>query len=116
MRFKLDENLPVEVLEDLRAAGHEGDSVHDEGLAGEPDTEILAAAKREGRVLLTLDKGIGDIRTHRPEEYPGIVLFRPASSGRRAALEFIQKHLPRVLELDLAGHLTVVTGTGIRTR
>ena len=52
MRFKLDENLPVEILEDLRAAGHEGDSVHDEGLAGEPDTAVLAAAKREGRVLL----------------------------------------------------------------
>jgi hypothetical protein len=25
VRFKLDENLPIELLDDLRAAGHEAD-------------------------------------------------------------------------------------------
>ena len=37
MRFKLDENLPVELLDDLRAAGHEADGLPDEGLIGAPD-------------------------------------------------------------------------------
>ena len=35
MKFKLDENMPAEIVTDLRAAGHEADSVTEEGL-GEP--------------------------------------------------------------------------------
>ena len=116
MRFKLDENLPVEILEDLRAAGHEADSVYDEGLEGTADPDLLRKIREEDRVLLTLDKGIGDLRAYRPEEYPGIVLFRPPSSGRRATLGFLQQHLPQVLSMDPRGRLVVVTGTNIRAR
>jgi predicted nuclease of predicted toxin-antitoxin system len=61
MKFKIDENLPTEVLSDLRAAGHEADSLPDEGLAGVPDSIVLDRVQREGRILLTLDKGIADI-------------------------------------------------------
>ena len=116
MKFKLDENLPVEILAELRSAGHEADSVHDEDLDGKPDSTLLARVREEERILLTLDKGIGDIRSYSPEDYPGIVLFRPDSSGRGATLAFVRKHLPRLLSLNLAGHLFVVTGKGIRTR
>lgn len=31
-------------------------------MAGSSDRNVLEAARNEGRVLLTLDKGIGDIR------------------------------------------------------
>jgi hypothetical protein len=34
MKLELDENIPVELIDDLRGAGHDGDSVQDEGLAG----------------------------------------------------------------------------------
>jgi predicted nuclease of predicted toxin-antitoxin system len=57
MRFKLDENLPVEILAELRSAGHEADSVYDESLDGEADSTILARVREEERILLTLDKG-----------------------------------------------------------
>lgn len=30
MRFKLNENLPTEIAADLRAAGHESETVYDE--------------------------------------------------------------------------------------
>jgi predicted nuclease of predicted toxin-antitoxin system len=54
VRFKLDENLPVELLEDLRAAGHEADGLRDEGLIGAPDDVVLDLVRREHRVLPTL--------------------------------------------------------------
>ena len=41
MKFKIDENLAIEVLSDLRAAVHEADSLADEGLAGVPDSVVL---------------------------------------------------------------------------
>ena len=74
MRFKLDENLPVELLDDLRVAGHEADGLHDEGLIGAPDNVVLDLVRRENRVLPTLDKGIADVRAYPPEVHAGIVL------------------------------------------
>jgi hypothetical protein len=38
MRFKLDENLPAELLTDLRVAGHDAETVPDEGITGAPDS------------------------------------------------------------------------------
>ena len=116
MKLKLDENLPAELLAVLREAGHEADSVHDEGLTGAPDPAVLARVRAEGRIFLTMDKGVGDLRVYNPREYPGIILFRPPASGRRTVYEFVLEHLPSILRSDLSGRLIVVTGTGIRTR
>jgi hypothetical protein len=81
VRFKLDENLPVELLDDLRAAGHEADVLRDEGLTGAADDVVLALVRRENRVLLTLDKGIADVRAHPPEAHAGIVLVPTPGHG-----------------------------------
>jgi len=57
MRFKIDENLPAEVAGDPRAWGYEAETV-----AGAADGRVVERARTEGRVLLTLDKGIANIR------------------------------------------------------
>ena len=97
MKFKIDENLPAELVADLRAEGHEADTVDDEGLAGQPDPAILAHVRAESRALLTLDKGIANVRTYPPDQYAGIVLFRPRTTGRNTALAFVRQHLPSLL-------------------
>lgn len=53
MKFKIDENLPAELVADLRAAGHEAETVPAQELAGAADSTLLAQVKRESRVLLT---------------------------------------------------------------
>jgi hypothetical protein len=116
MKLKLDENLPAELVGDLQAAGHETHSVYEEGLQGEPDAGILERARAEKRVLLTLDKGIGDLRVYPPAQFEGIVLLRPPTAGRGATLTFARKHLPELLKLDLTGRLVVVTERGVRWR
>jgi predicted nuclease of predicted toxin-antitoxin system len=114
VKVKLDENLPAELLDDLRAAGHEADTVRDEALAGAPDAVVRARDDR--RVLLTLDKGIADVRAYPPEHHSGIVLFRPGSMGRGTTLAFVRRNLQAVLERDLTGRLVVVTDRGLRIR
>jgi hypothetical protein len=84
MKFKIDENLPAELCVDLRSAGHDADTVSDEGLAGVDDSALMARVQAESRTLLTLDKGIADVRNYPPDKYAGIVLFRPRSTGRDA--------------------------------
>ena len=116
MKLKLDENLPAELCVDLRAAGHEADSIVDEGLAGKPDEAILEHARLERRVLMTMDKGIADVRVHPPDQHAGIVLLRPKHTGRGNVLAFARDHLPGVLRLDLPGRLVVITEAGFRIR
>jgi predicted nuclease of predicted toxin-antitoxin system len=116
VKVKLDENLPAELLDDLRAAGHEADTVRNEGLTGSPDAVILERVRQDRRALFTLDKGIADIRAYPPEQHAGIVLFRPPSMGRGTTLAFVRSHLQAVLKLDLSGHLVVVTDLALRLR
>jgi hypothetical protein len=72
--------------------------------------------RQEDRVLLTMDKGIGDVRVYPPDQYAGVILVRPATQGRGATLAFVRRHLPILLGEDLRGRLLVVSETGIRFR
>ena len=116
MKFKIDENLSAEIVEDLRVAGHEANTLSDQSLTGHSDAVILAKVQSEGRVLFTMDKGIGDIRAFPPDQYAGIVLFRPRVTGRRSTLALIRRHLDALLQTDLKGHLYIVSESGIRIR
>lgn len=116
MKFKIDENLPVEAAERFQALGHDAGTVIEENLAGAPDSEIVAVAAAEARILVTLDKGIANLVRHPPGTHQGVVLFRPGALGRRSVLEFIGDRLPALLDLELRGKITVVTDRGIRSR
>lgn len=116
MKFKIDENLPNELAADLVALGHDAETVPGEGLTGASDPALLAEVQAEQRALLTMDKGIADVRVYPPQNYGGLVLFRPSSSGRNAVLNFVRRQLPAVLAMDLVGHLIVVSASNIRIR
>jgi predicted nuclease of predicted toxin-antitoxin system len=83
-KVKLDEHLPYGLAALLRARDIDADTVADEGLSGATDPEVLAAAHGEGRMVLTLDRGFGDIRAYPPGTHPGIGRVptrRPVRSG-----------------------------------
>lgn len=116
MRFKIDENLPADVGADLYVEGHEADTVAEKGLAGAADRTMPEGARAQGRVLLTLDKGIADIRVYPAEMHGGVVLFRPDSSGRGAVLGFVRRYLPALLQVNLVGRLLIISPRGVRIR
>ena len=66
MKFKIDENLPAEIRDDLRAMGHDAELVSDEGLTGSPDKVLLEHVRREKRAVLTLEIGF---RFRREQEW-----------------------------------------------
>jgi predicted nuclease of predicted toxin-antitoxin system len=116
MRAKLDENVPIEAAELLRAADWECDTVYDEGLAGADDPEIAAACQAGARVLFTLDLDFADIRAYPPSEYVGIVVLRPVEPSRRQALELVSRVLP-VLSAEWTEHrLWIVEPGRVRVR
>jgi len=73
MKFKIDENLPIDVANVLATAGHDTESVYSEGLEGVPDRQLITICKREQRVLITLDYDFSNILIYPPEKYEGIL-------------------------------------------
>jgi predicted nuclease of predicted toxin-antitoxin system len=116
VKLKLDENLPVELVTDLRVLGHDADTVTDEGLRGAADPAVVDAASAADRILFTLDKGIANLQRYPLHQHAGVVLFRPDTSGRGAVIAFVRQRLRKVLEMDLTGRLTVVGPSRIRFR
>ena len=76
MKFKVDENLPVEAAELLRSAGHDAVTVTDQGLRGWIDPGIAAICQAEGRVIVSLDVDFADVQTYPPGDFPGILVLR----------------------------------------
>jgi predicted nuclease of predicted toxin-antitoxin system len=116
VRFKVDENLPIEVAEVLRKAGHESATVIEESMAGASDPDLAAMVRRERRALITLDVGFGDIRTYPPEDFEGIIVLRLARQNKEHVLhvcERLMKHLPSA---PLVGQLWIVETNRIRVR
>jgi predicted nuclease of predicted toxin-antitoxin system len=116
VKFKIDENLPAEIADDLKDVGHDADTVESEGLAGADDQLLLSHVQSDGRTFLTMDKGIANVRAYPPLHYSGIILFRLRSSGRKSTLSAVRRALPTLLQLPLSGHLFVVSETSIRMR
>jgi predicted nuclease of predicted toxin-antitoxin system len=73
---KLDENVPDSVGTTLREAGHDVAFARDQQLAGAPDDQLLTIAAREGRVLVSFDRGFANVIQHPPVATPGIVVIR----------------------------------------
>lgn len=95
MRFKSDENLPEEVAELLREAGHDAHSVLEEKIGGAPDESIAGICRKESRILLTLDLDFADIHAYPPALHPGLIVLRLRRQDKHSVLGMI----PRILEL-----------------
>lgn len=61
MKIKLDENLPAQLADNLRALGHDVQTVPEEGLAGHLDADVWSAAQNEQRFLLTQDLDFSNV-------------------------------------------------------
>lgn len=115
-KLKLDENLSVLLKGTLSRMGYDVRTAGEEELLGRPDTEIAAAARREERVLLTLDLEFGDLRKHPPGKHPGIVLFRPRSLGPLTVNRFIEGFLQSANLEDFPGCIIIVDPSKVRVR
>ncbi|MFB3893509.1 MAG: DUF5615 family PIN-like protein [Phycisphaerae bacterium] len=116
MKFKLDENLPIEAADFLRAAGHDALNVSDEGLKGAKDPEIRAACAKEDRELITLDFDFADIRSYPPQTGPGHIIINPARQSKPRIMALIA-YAMRLLDTEqVKGRLWIVEEHRVRVR
>jgi predicted nuclease of predicted toxin-antitoxin system len=115
VKFKLDENLPVSSAAILARAGHDVDTVGEEGLSGAPDPEVVAATAA-GRVLISLDVGLADIRAYSPGSHAGIVVLRLTDQSAAADSKALSDLAAAAMADSLAGAVAVLQRGLLRIR
>lgn len=116
MKFKIDENLPAEVAELLRSAGHDAVSVLDQNLGGAADPGVAEICRAEGRIVVTLDIGFADMRQYPPQDYAGLIVLRMKRQDKPSILRAFGRAM-RVFSLEpVTGALWIVEEERVRIR
>ncbi|HQZ96217.1 MAG TPA: DUF5615 family PIN-like protein [Pyrinomonadaceae bacterium] len=116
MRFKIDENLPVEVASILRSAGHEAMTVFEQNMVGEEDNRLLSVCSAESRALITLDLDFSDIRAYPPDRHFGLIVIRSRQQDKATVIDYVTRLIPLLDEEPLQGRLWIVEENRIRVR
>ena len=116
MKLKLDENITVVAKDPLVALGHDVDTVPDESLTGRSDADVLTAAIRDDRALVTFDLGFGDPRAYPPGSHPGVILLRLRDQQPDNVVSVLRGLAENHDLNELAGCTVVVTERLVRIR
>ena len=116
MRIKLDENLPGRAGPILTAAGYDVDSVEDEGLAGADDPTVSEAATADGRLVITMDRGFGDIQRYPPGSHAGILVLRVDDQSAASVVETLSRLVASTDLADLRKCVAVFRNGDLRVR
>lgn len=116
MKFKIDENLPVDIVELLRSAQHDAVTVSDQGLGGENDLNIVNECKSEKRILITLDMDFTDIRTYPPHQFYGFIVLRLQKQDKRHVINVFKKVILLLKQEKVEHQLWIVDEARVRIR
>jgi predicted nuclease of predicted toxin-antitoxin system len=116
MRILADVHISPRTVESLRSLGHDVERVGERIPATAADAEIVAAAIRDDRIILTQDLDFSAIVALSGRAAPSVVSLRLTSSRIENVNERLALLLPQ-LEADLlSGAIVTVEDARIRTR
>ncbi|HET8863423.1 MAG TPA: DUF5615 family PIN-like protein [Solirubrobacterales bacterium] len=117
MKLLLDANLSPEVGRLLKEVGHDAIHVADIGLLTATDPEILQAAAKEERILLTADSDFGALLALGSLASPSVLLLRSADHLRpNEQAELMAANLPQIAEDLEKGAIVSLTSDRLRVR
>jgi predicted nuclease of predicted toxin-antitoxin system len=116
MRFKVDENLPIDAARLLVLAGHDALHVQDQQLTGAPDTDLIRACQVENRALVTLDIDFANIQQYPPRDYAGLIVMWLRYQDKKHVMDVIARLIAIVGAEHLRQHLWIVEEDRIRIR
>lgn len=100
----------------LRAQGYEVITLKELGQADAEDSQVLALAQSLDAVLITNDKGFGNILTYPPERYGGIILLRVTAVNQQRVHQILLNFLRQRDREALRRALVVVDARTYRIR
>lgn len=85
-------------------------------MGGATDEVLWQTVQSERRLLITADKGFGDIRAYPPGTHAGILLLRPEEDGIGPLIHLVRRVLAEETLDRLRATLTVASPRSIRIR
>jgi len=116
MRFKIDENLPIEIAGLLLDSGHDAKTVNDQLLQGADDSFLIERCGRENRIIITLDADFSDIRAYPPSDHEGIIVLRVGNQSKTHIIKVFRNILPLFDREPIKNRLWIVEENMIRIR
>jgi predicted nuclease of predicted toxin-antitoxin system len=105
MKILVDENIPRTTVTRLRELGHDVRDIRGSGDEGLADAALWAIAVREGRLLITTDKGFTEYRT---TSHNGILVVRLRQPNRVKIHQSVMRAMDRFGEAEWPGLLVVM--------
>jgi predicted nuclease of predicted toxin-antitoxin system len=116
MKFKIDENLPVEVAQQLRSAGYDAMTVLEQQMGGEADQNLYQVCQDEVRILVTLDLDFADIRCYPPHASAGIIVLRFSRQDKLYVMLQFERVLLLLRQETIVHRLWIVDEQQVRIR
>jgi predicted nuclease of predicted toxin-antitoxin system len=115
LTFVVDECVSRQTLNLLKSLGFRVERIQDLAGPGIEDQEVFKIAQEKKAVLLTYDRGFGNIRRYPPQYHNGVVVLKAYSSK---SLQRCHKVLEKLLkrEGDFKGTLFIVDENKYRKR
>lgn len=114
MRFKVDENLPSDLVQLLRQFGFDAHTLYDQNAQGASDDNVARMCLENDETLITLDAGFADIKTYPPQQHKGFVVLKLNYQDKPKILSALTRALPELAKLPLSGHLVIIEEARIR--
>ena len=115
MKFKLDENVDLRILNHFRLAGFDVATVPEQKLTSAPDTELIEICHQEERCLVTADRDFSNRGRYNPIKYSGIAVIRLPSQVRLSDwYTAIDTLILGLASADITGKLWVIRSNNIR--
>jgi predicted nuclease of predicted toxin-antitoxin system len=114
MRLLLDQMLDRDVAAALTGLGCDVACASDRNLATADDSEVLACAVAERRVLVTLDEHFGDWVVLPLGTHPGVIRVKATPTTTANVLAVLRPFVARYGAAELENRLVIVKSSGLR--
>ncbi|MDI6731137.1 MAG: DUF5615 family PIN-like protein [Candidatus Margulisbacteria bacterium] len=116
MKLLLDENIPIEAEAVLQQCGCDALHVCSVKMSGKDDSQIMAFAQKEKRILVTLDLDFSNILTYPPKTHFGIIAIRLLYPKRKKIIDLLVNFVQKIDEVDISKSLIILEENGYRVR
>lgn len=116
MKFKVDENLPDELVDFLRNEGWDSMSIVEQELGGALDPRVAEVCSAEDRILVTFDGGFANVVDYPPSTNPGMIVFRLKRQDKENVLRVSVPLIRLLHERECRNELWIVQEKRIRIR
>ena len=116
MKFKVDENLPLEIADLLKSANHDAVTVTDQGMTSADDDTVIDICLKEERVLVTLDLDFADILVYPPKQYAGIMVIRVGVQEKYHIIDTFRQAIPLIGQEAIKQRLWIIEERYVRIR